>query len=441
MSTAGADSKLVRALGVWALAAGVVNITIGGGIFRLPSAAAESLGAAAPLAYLACAVVMGLVVVCFAEAASRVPLTGGLYACVEAAFGPFVGFIAGVLLWAALTAASAAVATFFAASLGALVPALASPGARSAIIVLVFALMASVNVAGVRGAGRFNATMTVLKLLPLLLVLVVGLFALDPSRISVTTPVTARAVGSATALLIFAFLGVEAALIPSGEVRDPERTIPRAIFLAIGAVTVIYVGVQLVAQSALGPALPGSPTPVADAASVVLGGDAGRTLILVGSSVSMFGYLGGMTMSVPRMLFAFARDGFLPARLADVHERYRTPHLAIIAQTVLHIALAITGSFEPLAYIANGGALLVYAMCCLATLELRRRNVRAGTGTPFVVPGSSVAPYLALVAVVALISQLPRGELVAVAGVGVAAAALYAVTRGLRANRQPPERA
>src|SRR5690349_8966591 len=104
-----AESSLVRALGTWGLAAGIVNVTVGGGIFRLPAGAAQQLGSAAPVAYLVCAVAMALIVLCFAEAGSRVSLTGGLYAYVETAFGPFVGFLTGVLLWLGLVAAFAGV--------------------------------------------------------------------------------------------------------------------------------------------------------------------------------------------------------------------------------------------------------------------------------------------------------------------------------------------
>src|SRR5690349_8174952 len=105
------ERSLVRALGTWALAAGVVNVTVGGGIFRLPSNVAASLGAAAPIAYVVCAVAMGLIVLCFAEAGSRVSLTGGPYAYVELAFGPYAGFLTGVLIWLLGTTAVAAVST------------------------------------------------------------------------------------------------------------------------------------------------------------------------------------------------------------------------------------------------------------------------------------------------------------------------------------------
>src|SRR5437763_2841525 len=136
------EGSLVRALGTWGLAASIVNITVGGGIFRLPAAAAGALGPAAPLAYIVCAVAMGLIVLCFAEAGSRVSLTGGLYAYVEVAFGPLVGFLTGVMLWAGVTAATAAVASFFADALGALVPVLSVGFVRPAALVLIlFALV------------------------------------------------------------------------------------------------------------------------------------------------------------------------------------------------------------------------------------------------------------------------------------------------------------
>src|SRR5262249_25056598 len=156
----------------------------------------------------------------------------------------------------------------------------------------------------------------------------------------------------ASTLLIFAFLGVESALAPTGEVRDPMRTIPRAVFIAMAGVTVVYLSVQIVAQGILGSALAGRATPLADAAGAALGSP-GRTMVLIGMVTSMFGYVSGVTLAVPRMLFAFGRDGFLPAPLARVHDRYNTPHVAILAQAVIVILLATSGTFEQLAVIAD----------------------------------------------------------------------------------------
>jgi amino acid transporter len=426
------ERGLARAIGRWGLAAGIVNVTIGGGIFRLPAGVAAEVGAAAPLAYLACTVAMGLIVLCFADAGSRVSMTGGPYAYVETAFGPFVGFLAGVLLWVGITLALSAVSSFFADSLLALVPALGATG-RALAIAVVLVVLAAANVRGVGGVTRFNAAATVAKLLPLVLLVVVGLATMNWSNLAWTEPPTAASVSRASVLLVFAFLGVESALVPSGEVQDPARTVPRAIFVAMAVVALMYVAIQVVAQGLLGAALPGDPTPLASAANVALG-PAGRTLILVGSAVSMFAYVSGMTLAVPRMLFAFGRDGFLPAALARVHPAWRTPHVAIVVQTALVVALALLGSFEKLAVAANVTVLIVYAACCLAAAELRRRDVRAG-GIPFRVPAGAIVPWLALAVIAWLLWGL-RAEEWRAAGVVVAiAVVVYLVTAPSRRAR------
>ncbi|HUQ45215.1 MAG TPA: amino acid permease [Gemmatimonadaceae bacterium] len=428
----GIDSRLVRVIGVWGLAAGIVNVTVGGGIFRLPAGVAASLGAAAPLAYLVCTVAMALIVICFADAGSRVSMTGGPYAYVETAFGPFVGFLCGALLWVGISLALSAVSTFFADSLVALVPALGSTGKRVAVVASLVALAAA-NARGAQGVTRFNTAATVAKLLPLLLFVGVGMFTMRGENLHVATAPTADSVARASLLLLFAFLGVESALVPSGEVRDPARTVPRAIFLAMGAVSLLYVSVQVVAQGLLGDALAGDATPLASAAEVAMG-PAGRTLMLVGSVVSMFVYVSGMTMAVPRMLFAFGRDGFLPASLAAVHPTWRTPHVAIAVQTVIVVLLALFGNFEVLAVASNVTILLVYGACCLAAMELRRRRVQGG-GVPFRVPGAGVAPWLALGVIAWLLWALQPREWFAAGVILAVAAMVFAITIPARRAR------
>lgn len=421
------DSRLIRAVGTWTLAAGIVNVTIGGGIFRLPKSVYESLGQASPIAYVVCAVLMGLIVICFAEAGSRVALTGGLYAYVETAFGPLIGFVSGVLLWAGMTAALSAVAVFFAEAVGVLVPALASPGMRSMVIVVVLSLFAGLNVLGVANATRFNAVMTLAKLAPLALVIVAGLLTLRADRLTIAAAPAAPDLARGSIMLMFAFLGIEAALVPSGEVKDPSRTMPRAIAIAMVAVVIVYICVQMVTQSALGEALATAATPVADAGGALLG-SWGKTAILVGSTVSMFGYVSGMTLGVPRMLYAFGRDGFLPKIFAAVHDRYRTPYIAIIVQVILTIALATTGTFERLAILANGSILIVYAACALAVLRLRRLDVRLEK-EPFVAPFGMLIPLLAFAAIVWLMTSLTRGDWLALGVAIVVALLAYAAAR------------
>jgi basic amino acid/polyamine antiporter, APA family len=413
------EGSLLRAVGIWGLAANIVNLTVGGGIFRLPAAAATALGAAAPVAYLVCALLMGLIVLCFAEAGSRVSLTGGLYAYIEVAFGPLAGFMTGVLLWAAMTAATAAIASFFADALSALVPAFGVEPTRSIMLVCLLAGFAGLNIAGARGASRFNIAITVAKLLPLFFLVAIGAGVVHRANVAWTTTPVATDVARASAVLMFAFFGVESALVPSGEVRDPSRTVPRAILVAMITVTVLYLAIQIVAQGVLGGALAGSKAPLADAAAAVIGAP-GRTIVLVGSAIATFGYVSGMSLSVPRMLFAFGRDGFLPGAVAAVHPRFQTPYVAIATQTSIVVALAVSGSFEKLIIVADGAMLLVYAACCLAVLLLRRRDVRQAA-TPFRVPFGPLVPLLGVATIVWMLTSLSGQEWRAVlVAIGVA---------------------
>lgn len=429
-----ADAQLARAIGTLGLAASIVNITIGGGIFRLPGSPEVSgrLGAAAPLAYIVCAVAMGLIVLCIAEAGSRVAMTGGPYAYVEVAFGRFTGFLVGVLLWLTGTMAFAAVALIFIDNLTRFVPALDGATHRFLLLGVVLTGLALVNIRGVRQGTHLNGALTAAKLVPLVLLIMFGLFAIEPDNLSWPSAPAASDVSRASIFLIFAFAGIESALVPSGEVRNPARTVPRAVFLAMGLVTLIYILLHVVAQGTLGPALVGSATPLADAAGRAMGGW-GVTLLSAGVVLSTFGYLSGMTLAVPRAIFAFARDGFLPRRLAAVHRTHRTPHVAIVAQVVLVLLLAGTNSFEFLAIIANVAALLVYLGCAAAAWQLRRRGVDAG-GIPFRVPGRGLAPVLATAVIVALLSSITWKEW-GVLGLVIAAAVLIYVVN--RRSREP----
>ena len=420
------EGGLVRAIGLFGLTAAIVNVTVGGGIYRLPAAAAQGLGAAAPLAYVACAVALIFIVICFAEAGSRVSLTGGIYAYVEVAFGPLVGLVTGVLLWAGLSATFAAVVSFLGDSFAALVGLEGAVG-RAAIVILVLGGMAALNYRGVRLADRFNAVATVVKVAPLLILLVGGWAAVDASNLSMGAMPPLSQVAQTSAILIFAFLGVETALVPSGEVRDPERTVPRAVILAIVAVAVLYLGLHLVAQGVLGAALAQQKTPLAEAAGVALGGWA-RRAVLGASVLSMLIYSSGMMLGVPRLLFAFARDGFAPSALAAVHPAFHTPHVAIVAQAALVAALAISGTFERLALLGNAAVLLSYVACCAAAWQLRRKDVRM-TETRYDVPGGAIAPPIALVLIGWLLSGMTAAEWAASAVVIAIAAVVYAARR------------
>ena len=425
-ATPAAEAGLLRAIGTWGLAASIVNVTVGGGIFRLPASpdVTGRLGAAAPLAYLACAIVMGLIVLCIAEAGSRVSLTGGPYAYVEMTFGRYAGFMVGTLLWLIGATAIPGVAGLFADAAARLVPALGSPVGRAAFLAVMFGAVTVINVAGVKQGTRLNSVLTVAKLAPLLLLLVVGLFAVDTANLAWASTPTGGDLSRASVILIFAFAGVESALVPSGEVRDSARTVPRAVFLAMGLITLLYIGLQVVAQGVLGASLVGDATPLATAAGRVFG-PWGVVLLSTGFMISAFGYLSGMMLAVPRALFAFARDGILPSQLASVHPRFHTPWVAIVVQSALAWLLAITNSFEALAIIANVSAALVYLGCAAAAWKLRRTSTVGDGG--FTVPGGAIVPWLAAIAIAFLLSSVTLKEWSVLAAVVVAASVLYAI--------------
>lgn len=405
--------SLTRAIGTFGLAAAIINITIGGGIFRLPGVVASSLGAAAPIAYVVCAIAMGLIVICIADAGKRVTLTGGPYAYVGTAFGPYAGFLSGVLLWLLGTFATAAVSTVFAASVGQLVPALSGWAATTALLVAAFVFWSLINLRGVTLGVQLNTIATVAKLFPLILIAAAGLFFISGENLQVTTLPSGGDIARTSLILIFAFAGIESALIPSGEVRDSERTVPRAIALAMLGVTVLYIVLQVVAQGILGGALAQSTVaPLADAAGASLGAWA-RSLLLAGASISMFGYLGGMTLSMPRIVYALARDGFLPRALASVDPVRRVPQAAIIAQVILTLALAISGTFEQLAIFANVSALALYLGCVLASWKLGQ---------------SAIVPLLACAVILWLFTGLTFNEWINFAASLAVASLVYVVT-------------
>jgi len=424
------DSNLIRELGVRQVAALIFNYIVGAGIFVLPALAASRLGPAAVLAYLVCAVIAALMVLCFAEAGSRVAGTGGPYAYAEAAFGSYVGFLVGSLNLLSGVGAAGAVSGLFASSVLALVG-VTAPAGRAVLMVAVVAAAAAVNIRGVKGGARLVEAATIVKLVPLVAFVLLGAFAVRAPNLTWPETPSGSNVFATAGLIILAFLGIESALQPSGEVRNPERTVPRAALLAMGGVVVLYVSVQLVAQGILGSALQAEgATPLATAAGVAFGPVA-RTIMLAAAAASMFGNLSGAVLAGPRSLFALGRDGFLPRVLATVHPVRHTPHVAIAAYAVVGLALGLSGTFEQIAILVNLASLSVYIVIALAAWRLRARNVRL-EGDPFNLPGGPLVPLLACAAIGAVIvATVSKAEVAALAIALAVASVIYGV-RALR---------
>ncbi|MEO7998148.1 MAG: APC family permease [Gemmatimonadaceae bacterium] len=420
---------LQRFVGVRALALMIVTVTVGAGIFGMPALAAHDLGASAVLAYIACAIIIGLVGLCLAEAGSRVSGTGGLYAFATASFGPFAGGMVGMLLLTANGAFSnAAVAALFADSVALLLPAFVAPMPRALLLIATYGVFATLNIRGAREGAAVTQLITVIKLLPLVLLVVAGVFFIDPANLRWTVTPTFGTVTHASTALIFAFIGIEGALSLSGEVAAPARTIPRAILVAMTGVVVLYIGVQLVAQGVLGDALRGASTaPLADTARVIFG-SAGATFVLVATIISILGYFAADILAQPRVLLALGEDGFLPKRVGAVHPIRKTPVVAIACYVGLALILALTGTFAALALVAASGTLAMYLICCVGVLRLRAKGIR-GTEPPFVIPGGPLVPLLAALGILGLLSSLARSEVYALGLVVVVCAIPYGIRR------------
>jgi basic amino acid/polyamine antiporter, APA family len=423
-----ADGQLERVIGPWGLAANAVNTAVGGGIFAMPGLVAALLGPAAIIAYLLCAAAVVLVLTCFAEIGSLVRRSGGPVAYIEEAFGPMAGFLAWMVYAVGFVAvASAAIANVLVDALSVVLPALTQGVGRVLALLMLFAGLAAINIVGVKQGMRLSATATVAKLVPLLLVIVAGVFVMHWRELHWTGWPTSSALGEGTLLIFFAFQGLEEALSPSGEIKDPGRTVPRAIFGAVGVLIFLYVALQIVSQGVLGGEL-GRHTsaPLAEVAARIAG-PRGRALMLLGVVLSVFGSLAAGMIQNPRSFFLMAQNGMLPSALARVHRRYHTPHVAIATVAVLTFLIAATGAFKHLAILSSASTLCVYLAICLGALRLRyTRTFAAGA---FRAPGGPIIGILGAASVIWILSFTTPLEFCALAGTLAVGSVYYFLRR------------
>lgn len=434
MNDTNPEAGLLRAIGPWALGANAVNLTVGAGIFALPAAVAVILGPAALLAYLLCGGLILLVLLCFAEVGSRVTRSGGAVAYIEEAFGPMAGFVAWVVFAVAFSAAAdAAIAHVLMDALAVGIPALAGGLPRVIALVAMFGGLAAVNVWGVKQGTRLAVVTTVAKLLPLLLLIAVGVFAVQRPNLAWSGWPSFEQLGAGALLLFFAFAGIESALTPSGEIRDPARTVPRGILGAAGAIVLLYLSLQLVSQGVLGSDLAlGNAAPLADVGDRLMG-PVGRRLIVACTAVAVFGTLAADMIGTPRAFLLASENGMLPTALSRIHPTFHTPWISILVFAAVTLALSLSGGFEVLAVLASMALLLIYLAVCLASLRLRYSRPRVPGS--FRAPGGPTVALLAIVVVLWVLSHSTRQEAVGMAAL-IAASVFYYVVRR-RMGRAP----
>lgn len=421
------DEGLVRVIGTGALGLSVVNMVVGAGIFVMPGLVAAVIGPAAILAYLICSVTVALVFLCFAEVGSRVSRSGGAYAYVEEAFGPFVGFIASILFWFGYSAlADAAITVIMVDSIAIVVPILGESIPRAVFIIALLTFLAAVNVRGVKAGVRLYIFNTLAKLVPLLLLLGAGLFVINIEYLAIPEWPSAASIGASTILLFYAFNGAESALNASGEIQNPSKTVPLGLLLGLGGILLLYVGLQTVAQGVLGPELANDTEAPLVAVATAVFGDWGGKMLIAGVVISIYSNLSGDMLGGPRVVFASSLDNNLPRFLGKVHPKYKTPHIAIIFFAVVIGVFALSGTFKYLAIVATGSLLLVDLGVILAVLRLRQRDGLPKDGE-FRLPFGPVIPLLSCAIVGWLLLQVPLNEAATIVTLVGACAVIYAI--------------
>lgn len=403
--------NLRREIGVRALTLAILNIIVGTGIFVLPALIAETLGAASIVAYIVCGVLISLIALCFAEVGSKVTVTGGTYAYIESAFGPFAGFVANSIFWfGACVFSDAAVAAGLADTLKLILPSFANNEIfRIAFFAVLFGVMALINITSVKNGIRFIEVAAFGKLIPLLLFVFVGIGFVSTKNLVWTSIPSLTNIGSASLLLFFAFIGMETPVTNGGEIKNPQRTIPRAIFFGILLVLILYIAIQMVTQGILGDSIVQHKTAPLAAAAGIIFGTAGATIILAGTIISMLGYIGGEVLSIPRILYAGARNRQLPKIFAMVHPKFQTPYYAIIVYAFLDFVISSAGDLQQLVVIASASMLFIYLGVVLATIRLRYK-ASANVEGSFKTPGGLAVPVLAACVIIWLLAHLGGKE-------------------------------
>lgn len=430
------DPGLRRALGKWDLTAIGVNQVIGSAIFLLPADVAARVGVWGPLAFLAVGLLSLSIALCFAEAGSRFDRTGGPILPARAAFGRFIGFEVGWLLWFSRVTSHASVVNGLTLALGFYWPSFASGTPRLAMITGLTILLTWINFRGVKQSSWVVNALTIGKLAPLAIFILVGIWYVDPGRFTPLPPVTREQLSSALILLIFAYGGYEVTGILAGEAANPRQDVPFAFIATLLTVSIVMCLTSLVATGVLAdPAA--TRTPLADGAAIFMGA-AGALMISIGSVVSMAGNNMGQILNGSRTVFALAEQGDLPRWFAYVHPIYRTPSNSILFSAVVALVMALTGSFVALAAVSAIARLVMYLAVCLSTLVLRKRDrdsaqvgaqmtdpTRVVAPAQFTVPFGPVVPILAMIVAFGILAGATQAQLIAGAAALAAGAVLY----------------
>jgi amino acid transporter len=415
---------LRREIGRWDLAGLMINATIGAGILGLPGQVYALVGSWGVLMCLAGGVLMALIATCLAEVGSRFARTGGVYVYVAEAFGAQAGLIVGVLTIVSRLLSFAGIANLAVIYSAPLLPFVAAPLGRYAFIVALTLALSLPIWFGVRLSALTHNAFSLIKMALLLGFCACAVPAFLAHGIPHSPLPSLTKCGPALVLLLFGLGGLEAAVVSNGEMRDPGRDLPFALLAGMAVVVALY-SVVLLSAMALVPDLAHASRPVFEGYVRVLGPAAG-VVVVVASVVSMTGVMFATLFGGPRLMFAMAEEGRLPAAFARVHPRWRTPHRAILVHSLAALALALSFGFIGAITASTFTRLITYAIIAIASITLRRRGF-SETSKALVLPGSRLRVTIVLILFVAILGQITRSEMISFAIVVALSLALAAL--------------
>jgi len=396
-----------RSIRKWEMVLLFINGVIGAGIFGLPSKVFKEVGVYSIAAFLVCAVAVFIIILCFAEVSSRFDKTGGPYLYARSSFGALPGFITGWLLLITRLITYAALINLLVTYLSFFSAWFAQPYPRILIIISLTLFLAFVNHIGIKNTTRVNNFLTVAKMLPLLLFIIVGFFFIEPANFEIKYTPGFASFSSTVLLLVFAFGGFESVLVNSGEVKDPKKNLPLALLAATSIIIVVYVLIQVVSIGNL-PALASSDKPLAEAAGLFMG-KTGAIIITVGALFSITGTLNAIMLVGSRLPFAFSEENQFPKVFSFIHAKYKTPTLSLLLFTVITLIVSITNSFIYAATISAITRVMIYGIVCFALIRLRKKDT--GETGYFKIPYGNIIAIAGIAVSIWLLSSSKLTEL------------------------------
>ena len=415
--------KLLRKINRWDTIALMLNATIGGGIYALPSQVFAKSGSYSLIAMLVCVVVISLIVLCFAEVGSRFRDTGGPMLYANEAFGPFAGFMIGWLTLVLRIVSMAAIANIMISYLAFFFPFAQTGLGRGVLISFLIIALCYINYLGIKQSVLFNNIFTVGKLITLLFFVIAGLFFIKNENFNFNIPVNYESFSASVLLMVFAFSGFSGAVTPGGEMKDPQKDIPFSLITVLGFKTILYMLIQVVCIGTLA-TLGTSQKPLTDAATNFFPGWGG-ILITVGASISIIGTLNGSILVISRTCYGMAEKNILPSFLGKVHSRYHTPHVSLLLTCGISLLLTLTNSLLFLLTISALGTLFTYIITCASLIKLRKKKgIPAAT---FILPAGKIIAIISILFCMLIMTGSTTKELLYVLFVLGAGVAVYGI--------------